>query len=61
MEKFQSAYKAHHSTETALLRDYNDVMFNIDRCNGTLVCVQMEAVISEFAQLACGVPQGLVL
>ena len=37
MEKFQSAYKAHHSTETALLRVYNDVMFNIDRGNGTLL------------------------
>ena len=37
MDKFQSAYKAHHSTETALLRVYNDVMFNIDRGNGTLL------------------------
>ena len=37
MEKFQSAYKAHHITETALLRVYNDVMFNIDRGNGTLL------------------------
>ena len=37
MENFQSAYKAHHSTETALLRVYNDVMFNIDRVNGTLL------------------------
>ena len=36
-EKFQSAYKVHHSTETALLRVYNDVMFNIDRGNGTLL------------------------
>ena len=27
MEKFQSAYKTKHSTETALLRVYNDVMF----------------------------------
>ena len=105
MEKFQSAYKAHHSTETALLRVYNDVMFNIDRGNGTLLvlldlsaafdtidhlilfhilehslgitdsalslmksyldgrqqCVQIEGVISEFARLACGVPQGSVL
>ena len=105
MEKLQSAYKAHHSTETALLRVYNDVMFNIDRDNGTLLvlldlsaefdtidhqilfhilenslgitnsalalmksyldgrqqCVQIEGVISEFAELACGVPQGLVL
>ena len=105
MEKIQSAYKAHHSTETALLRVYNDVMFNIDRGNGTLLvlldlsaefdtidhqilfhilehslgitdsalalmksyldgrqqCVRIEGVISEFAKLACGVPQGSVL
>ena len=102
MEKFQSAYKAHHSTETALLRVYNDVMFNIDRGNGTLLvllvlfdtidhqilfhilehslgitnsalalmksyldgrqqCVHIEGVISEFAELACGVPHGSVL
>ena len=37
MKTFQSAYKANHSTETALLRVYNDVMFNIDRGNGTLL------------------------
>ena len=37
MEKFQSAYKAHHCTETALLRVYNDVMFNMDRGNDTLL------------------------
>ena len=34
---FHSAYKAHHSTETTLLRVYNDVMFNIDRGNGALL------------------------
>ena len=105
LEKFQSAYKAHHSTETAMLRVYNYVMFNIDRGNGTLLvlldlsaafdtidhkiifhilehllgitdsalalmkshldgrqqCVQIGGVISEFAKLACGVPQGSVL
>ena len=37
MDKFHSAYKAHHSTETALLRVYKDVMFNIDRGNDTLL------------------------
>ena len=37
MEKNQSAYKAHNSTETALLRVYKDVKFNIDRGNGTLL------------------------
>ena len=105
MEIFQSAYKAHHSTETALLRVYNDVMFNIDIGNGTLLvlfdlsaavetidhqiifhilehslcitdsalalmksyldscqqCVQIDGVISEFAELTCGVPQASVL
>ena len=105
MEKNQSAYKAHHSTETSLLRVYNDVMFKIDRGNGTLLvlldlsaafdtidhqiffhilehsldisdsalalmksyldgrqqCVQIEGVISAFAEIACGVSQGSVL
>ena len=37
MEKSQSAYNSHRSTETALLRVYNDVMLNIDRGNGTLL------------------------
>ena len=93
------------STETALLRVYNDVMFNIDKGNGTLLVlldlsaafdtidhqihfhilehslgiinsalalmksyldgrqqsVQIEGVISEFAELACEVHQGSVL
>ena len=105
MENFQSAYKAHHSTEIALLRVYNDVMFNIGRGNGTLLmlldlsaafdtidhqiifyilehslcitesalaliksyldgrqqCVQIQGVILEFVELACGVPQRSVL
>ena len=29
-EVFQSAYRAHHSTETALLRVYNEVAMSID-------------------------------
>ena len=37
MEKFKPAYKAHHSTEIALWRMFNDVMFNIDRGNDTLL------------------------
>ena len=37
MDTFQIAYWAHHSTETALLRLYNDVMFNFDRGHGTLL------------------------
>ena len=30
VEIFQSAYKANHSTETALLRVYNDMLFSFD-------------------------------
>ena len=37
IEILQSVYKAPHRTETALLSVYNDVMFNIDRGNGTLL------------------------
>ena len=38
VEKFQSAYKANHSTETALLRVYNDMLISIDQGRGaTLV------------------------
>ena len=37
MEKFQSAYKAKHSTETALLRVYNDVMLCIDQGKGCIL------------------------
>ena len=32
VEKFQSAYKAHHSrTETAMLRVFNDILLSIDQ------------------------------
>ena len=30
-ERFQSAYKAHHSTETALLTITNDILLSLDR------------------------------
>ena len=33
MGKIQPTYNVHDSTETALLRVYNDVMFNIDKGN----------------------------
>ena len=37
MEKFQSACKTKHSTETALLRVYNDVMLCIDQGKGCIL------------------------
>ena len=105
VEKFQSAYKANHSTETALLRVYNDMLFSIDQGGGGILvlldlssafdtidhamlfnlwqdifgisgsaldllksyldgrtqCVQIDGIVSEYAKLVCGVPQGSVL
>ena len=102
VEKFQSAYKARHSPETALLRVFNDVLFSIDQGGGEILvlldlsstfdtidhavlfdlwhdtfgisgtalsllksylqdrtqCVQIDGIISEYAKLVCGVPQG---
>ena len=37
VEKFQSAYKAHHSTETALLRVFNDILFSSDQGKGEIL------------------------
>ena len=35
MEKFQSAYRTHHSTEIALVRVFNDLTVNLDHCKRT--------------------------
>ena len=102
VEMFQFAYKAHHSTETALLIVFNDILFSIDQGRGEILdlssafdaidhavlfdlwydnfgisgtalsllksylhdrtqCVQIDGIISEYAKLVCGVPQGSVL
>ena len=37
MQKFQSVYKTKHSTETALLKVYNDVMLCIDQGEGFIL------------------------
>ena len=37
VDNFQSAYKAGHSCETALLRMYNDIVTTIDRGNGDML------------------------
>ena len=36
VDNFQSAYKAGHSCETALLRVYNDIVTTIGRGNGAI-------------------------
>ena len=36
-DNFQSAYKAGHSCETALLRVYNDIVTSISRGNGAML------------------------
>ena len=36
-EEFQSAYKANHSTETTLLKVFNDIMLNLDSGSGTFL------------------------
>ena len=42
-EVFQSAYRAHHSTETGLLRVYNDIAMSIDN-QKSVVLVLLEPV-----------------
>ena len=37
---FQSAYKAGHSCETALLRAYNDIVTTIGRGNGAMLVLR---------------------
>ena len=105
VDNFQSAYKTGHSSETALLRVYNDIGTTIGRGNGAMlvlldlsaafdtidhdnlfcipkkyvgICgnalklikyyfsnrtqrVQIDNVLSDFANIICGVPQGSVL
>ena len=103
VDNFQSAYKAGHSCETALLRVYNDIVTTIGRGNGAMLVlldlsaafdtidhdnlffcilekyvgirgnalkliksyfsnriqrVQIDDVLSDFANIICGVPQG---
>ena len=37
VEKFQSTYKSNHSTETALLRVHNAMLFSIDQGEGGIL------------------------
>ena len=105
VDSFQSAYKAGHSCETALLRVYNDIVTTVGKGNGAMLVlldlsaafdtidhvilfeilvkyvgfrgkaldliksyfsdrtqrVQIDGILSEFAEIVCGVPQGTVL
>ncbi|KAK6174094.1 hypothetical protein SNE40_017434 [Patella caerulea] len=50
-EKFQSAYKAFHSTETALLRVHNDILTNIDNKQSTvLILLDLSAAFDTIDQ-----------
>ena len=105
VDRFQSAYRAGHSCETALLRVYNDIVTTVGKGNGSFIFildlsaafdtiehdnvfyilekyvgiggsalrlirsyfsdhtqrVQIDGILSNFASLLCGVPQGSVL
>ena len=105
IDSFQSAYRAGHSCETALLRVYNDIVTTVGKGNGSFLVlldlsaafdtidhdnlfyildkyvgiggcalrlirsyfsdctqrVQNDGILSDFASLLCGVPQGSVL
>ena len=104
VDRFQSAYRAGHSCETALLRVYNDIVTTVGKGNGSFLVlldlsaafdtidhdnlfyildkyvgiggsalrlirsyfsdrtqrVQIDGIMSDFASLLCGVPQGSV-
>ena len=105
VDSFQSAYRAGHSCETALLRVYNDFVATVGKGNGSFLVlldlsaafdtidhdnvfyilekyvgiggsavrlirsyfsdhtqrVQIDGIMSDFASLLCGVPQGSLL
>ena len=105
VDSFQSAYRAGHICETALLRVYNDIVTTVGKGNGSFLVlldlsaafdtidhdnlfyilekyvgiggsalrlirlyfsdrtqrVQIYGILSDFASLLCGVPQGSVL
>ena len=48
--KFQSAYRAHHSIETALLRVHNDILQAIDDKQGViLVLLDLSAAFDSIS------------
>lgn len=48
LEKFQSGFKSAHSTETALLRVFNDLLLNVDSgCSTVLVLLDLSAAFDS--------------
>ena len=56
--QMQSAYRKHHSTETALVRVFNDITLTIDNHRESILIL---LDLSPRHYLSCGVPQGSVL
>ena len=54
IDGFQSAYKAVHSCETALLRVYNDIVITIGKGNGSfLVLLDLSAALIPLTMIIC--------
>ena len=53
VDNFQSAYKAGHSCETALLRVYNDTVTTIGRGNGAMLDLSADFDTIDHANLFC--------
>ena len=56
-EELQSAYKAHHSTETTLEKVFNDIMLNVDSGSGSfLILLDLSSAFDTIAyHLLCTV------
>ena len=67
VDNFQSAYRAGHSCETAILRekyvgiDGSALRLIRSHFSNRTQRVQIDGIMSDFASLLCGVPQGSVL
>ena len=51
MRKYQSAYRIHHGTETALNRIHNDILQSLDRgCGAIMVMLDPSAALDTIDQ-----------
>ena len=54
IDKFQSTYRCGHTTETALLRDYNDIVTMVGKGNGSyLVLIDLSATFDIIDHFIC--------